>query len=72
MKAILEFNLEEDRDEFRNAIDGSGLRAAMWEMDQWLRSKVKYGMLPEAEEKAFREAREELHSILESHQVSVE
>jgi hypothetical protein len=72
MKAILEFDLEEDRDEFRNAIDGGGLRAAMWEMDQWLRSKVKYGMLPEAEAKAFREAREELHAILESHQVSVE
>lgn len=72
MKAILEFNLAEEMDEFRNAIDGGGLRSSLWDLDQWLRSKVKYGMLPEAEEKAFREAREELHSILESHQVSVE
>ena len=42
MKAILEFNLPEDQPEFNNAIKGGDWKHVCWEMDQYLRKRVKY------------------------------
>ena len=42
MKAILEFNLPEDQPEFNNAIKGSDWKHVCWQMDQYLRKRVKY------------------------------
>jgi hypothetical protein len=42
MKAILEFNLPEDQPEFNTAIKGSDWKHVCWEMDQYLRKRVKY------------------------------
>jgi len=42
MKAILEFNLPEDKDDFELATQGSRLHSVIWEMDQWLRAQYKY------------------------------
>lgn len=43
MKAILEFNLPEDRDEFTLAKDGHGWYCACLDLDNWLRGKLKHG-----------------------------
>jgi len=42
MKAILEFNLPEDKSNFNLAIKGSDWWHVCWEMDKWLRVQYKY------------------------------
>ena len=42
MKAILEFNLPEDKENFEFATNGFNYYMALSEMDQWLRSEYKY------------------------------
>lgn len=66
MKATLEFDLTEEREEFEDACNGSKWSHAMWTLDQFLRAKTKYASDDAHEEavNAFLEAREELHRIL--------
>ena len=42
MKATLEFNLPEDKENFEFATNGFNYYMALSEMDQWLRSEYKY------------------------------
>ena len=42
MKAILEFNLPEDKVDFDLALQGSDWKHVCWEMDQLLRKEIKY------------------------------
>ena len=42
MKAILEFNLPEDKQDFNFATQGGDWWNVCWEMDQWLRAQYKY------------------------------
>ena len=66
MKATLEFDLTEEREQFEDACNGSKWSHAMWALDQYLRTKVKYASDDAHEEaiNAFEEAREELRRIL--------
>ena len=45
MKAVLKFNLPEENEDFKAAINGSKYKSAIWDYDQWLRSEMKYGEL---------------------------
>lgn len=65
MKAILEFDLPEEQPEFDNAVNGGKWSLVAWELDQWLRSQIKYApdeMSQEAYD-AFEECRDKLHEI---------
>ncbi len=42
MKAILEFNLPEDQNEYQMANDASNMFNALWDMSQWLRKQTKH------------------------------
>ena len=42
-KIILEFDSIEEQDDARMALDGIKWKVAMWELDQLLRSAIKYG-----------------------------
>jgi hypothetical protein len=42
MKAILEFNLPEDKEDFDFANNGINYYSALCEFDNWLRSEYKY------------------------------
>lgn len=42
MKAILEFNLDEEREQFDNACNGTKWKCLVWEFDQHLRTQIKY------------------------------
>jgi hypothetical protein len=42
MKAILEFELPEDNQEFRLATKASAMYSTLWELDQFLRAEIKY------------------------------
>ena len=42
MKAILEFNLPEDKEEFEVTSRGMDWALLAWDIDQFIRNKVKY------------------------------
>jgi hypothetical protein len=65
MKAILEFDLPEENEDFQAAINGHKYKGAHWELDQLLRSEMKYKELSEDTYKAFEFCRKELRKILE-------
>ena len=60
MLAKLEFNLPEDEEEYRNAINGADYKLALEDMDNYLRGRLKYEELPEDVHKALQEARDKL------------
>lgn len=79
MKAILEFDLNDfendDRSSFRDAVDGTKWKMAMWELDQWLRAQYKY--MPDAEYNeaaydAYEKSREKLREILSQEGLNLE
>lgn len=72
MKAILEFDLPEDTTDFQAAINGSNYRSAIWDYDQWLRSKMKYNELTDETYKAYDTCRKELRKILEQENLFIE
>jgi hypothetical protein len=72
MKAILEFNLEEDRSEFEEAVNGWKWSLAMWELDQYLRTNTKYAPDSQPQEvyDALIAAREKLFEIMKESDLS--
>jgi len=42
MKAILEFNLPEDREEYDSASKGMDWALLVWHIDEFIRNKIKY------------------------------
>jgi hypothetical protein len=42
MKAVLIYNLPEDRDDFELAQRGLDWYCVAWDLDQWIREQVKY------------------------------
>jgi hypothetical protein len=66
MKAILEFNLPEDNQEFELATKGLKFWSVLWELDQSLRSKTKYApdSLPQDKYEAYEEIRDELRELM--------
>lgn len=72
MKATLEFNLPEDRDDFALATNASKMWSVLWELDQDLRAKVKYAPDDSNEDKleAYREVREKLREFMREEDIS--
>jgi hypothetical protein len=72
MKAILEFNLPDDQDQFELATKGSNMYSVLWELDQSLRSKTKYAPddLPKDKYDAYQEIREELRELMSNSNIS--
>jgi hypothetical protein len=65
-KIVLEFDGIEEADDARTALDGYKWKIAMWGMDQWLRSQIKYAPEGQSEDtyQAFERCREKLREIL--------
>jgi hypothetical protein len=72
MKAILEFDLPEENNDFHAAINGHKYKIAHWELDQLLRSEMKYKELSEDTYQAYKWCREELRKILEQDNLYIE
>jgi hypothetical protein len=64
MKASLTFSLPEENHEFANATQGAKMRSVLWELDQWLRGKLKYDELSDGQYDAFKQTRDELRRLL--------
>ena len=73
-KAILEFNLDEHDDQVAHlrAVKALDMALALWDMDGYLRAKIKYGELDDKVHDAFQEARDELRSIMQKHSVDLD
>ena len=66
MKAILEFNLPDDQQDFDLATKGLKFWSVLWELDQSLRAKTKYApdSLPQDKYDAYQEIRDELSELM--------
>lgn len=71
-KVTFTFLLPDDEDDFRCAVDGRGAHAVLWEMDSYLRSRLKYGELSSDVADALQKVRDELHRNLDERGVSLE
>ena len=72
MKAILKFNLPEEDHEFQMATQGSNFHSVLWDMDQYLRAKIKYASDDMSDDtlKAFEKSRSQLHELMGDYNVS--
>ena len=66
MKAILEFNLPEDKEDFDYANKGFNYFMALTEFDQWLRSEYKYN-----EKEEMFAVREKLNYFISENNVTI-
>ena len=72
MKAILGFNLPEDKVDFDLALQGSDWKHVCWEMDQYLRKELKYSDEKSFEElKLLQEVRDELYRFINENNVDL-
>jgi hypothetical protein len=71
-KATLEFNLPEETVEHRLAVNANNYYAVLWDIDQYLRSKLKHGDLTESEYVVLEKTREELHNLMNTYNVTFE
>lgn len=67
MKAILEFNIPEEENEFYYATNGAKFADVLSEFDNFLRNKIKYesDSLSEKELETYTRVREELLGMLD-------
>ena len=72
MKAILEFNLPDDQQEFDLANSGLKFWSVLWELDQELRAKTKYASddFPQDKYDAYQEVRDKLYELMSESNLS--
>lgn len=74
MKAILEFNLPEDQQDFELASNALKFWSVLYHLDQDLRSKTKYAPddLPQDKYDAYQEVRDMLHEFMRDESISLD
>ena len=74
MVAILKFTLPNDKWEFKMANESAAMHSVIWNMDQWLRSKVKHtpDSMSEDAYRAFELCREQLHEFVNDNNINLE
>lgn len=71
-KVAITYDLPEEVDDLKAALQGKDLQLVLWNVDQYLRSKIKYATSSEETHKAYTELREFIHSELEDKDVTLE
>ena len=71
MKAILEFELPDDQEEYQYAVDAPKMYSALWDIKQLIRSKLKYNPdeLTDAELKQWEIMQDEFYLILDEQNI---
>lgn len=74
MKAILEYNLPEDQEDFQLAANAAKWHSVCWDMDQYLRSNTKYAPDSMSEEMyiAYQECMDKLHLLMNEQGLSLD
>jgi hypothetical protein len=74
-KATLQFNLPEEHQEHQDAVHGSDWKFVVWDLDQFLRNKLKYDMSDYKDKSpydVFEEVRSELWDIINTKALSLD
>ena len=71
MKAILEFNLPEDQIEFDTACKAADYKLILSDLDEQLRSFLKYGHTFKDPDEALQMVRDELYDLLRERNLSL-
>ncbi len=72
-EAILKFYLPENQDEFEIAVNGYKWRLVIWDLDQWLRSQMKYrDDFKENEYETLEKCREMLYEKLSDYSLNID
>lgn len=73
MEAILKFSLPEDQYEYDTANNASKYRSVLWDLDQYLRDKVKYPAedYDSVEIDTYDKVRTELWNLLNEHNIDL-
>lgn len=77
-KVVIQFDIFEEADEIRTALDGYKWKLAMWDLDQKLRSITKYGesliqdSASELEQEIASAMRDELRNILNGYDLNLD
>lgn len=73
MEAILKFNLSDSDDtyEFESAVNSGRMRLSLWDIDQYLRDRMKYSndLTPDGY-KELELTRKKLHEIMEDYGIT--
>ena len=74
MKAILEFNLPDDQQEYDLANSGLAFWHVLWELDQELRANTKYvpDDMTDDDYDAYQKIRDKLHELMNNYNVNLE
>ena len=64
MKAILEFNLPEDNQEFELHTKALKMYSTLWDFDLWLRSEIKYN-----NQEQYEPVREKLRELMNDNRI---
>jgi hypothetical protein len=74
MKAILEFNLPDDQQDFELASNAMKFWSVLYDLDQDLRSKTKYAPddLPQDKYDAYKEMRDMLYELMSQNNISLD
>jgi hypothetical protein len=71
-EAILKFQLPEENAEFHSAINAPKLESALYELDQRLRSAIKYGCDPSWDIPTTEKIRELLWEIVQENHATID
>lgn len=72
MEGILKFNLPEEGVGYLSAINGGKWKAVVWDIDQSLRSKIKYESISDDALKHLEDIRSSLHEFIGSYGLSLD
>ncbi len=74
MKAILEFDLPEEKQEFDFATQGEDWWNVCWQMDQWLRGQTKHcpDSMSDDTYKALEECRDKLRELITNNGLDID
>lgn len=65
MKAILEFNLPEDNQEFELHTKALKMYSTLWDFDIWLRSEIKYN-----DQEQYEPVRDKLRELMNDNRIN--
>lgn len=72
-KATITFNIPEEQTDFHDAVHASDYKAVIWDLDQKLRSKIKYDeSIDNQTELAFEIVRAMLYDLLNQYKVTID
>ncbi len=72
-QATITYHLPEEQEDFNNAVHASDYKMVLWDLDQKLRSKIKYDdSLDEKSANAYQYARDMLRELISDYGVSLD